>query len=318
MNAPSIPLQIGTDVSSNELVIACFHDVQAVVAIPNTASSIKRWLSKLPPGCTIGMEATGIYHRLLADMACAAGHTVYVLNPKEVAHYLRSLRARGKTDLLDARGIARFVANEADQLHPYVPPTASQRTISMLVGRRAQLKKAQAGISMSMGKDFAGDPAYQALVRQFALLIRQIDTRLAQLVAADTALEERRRLLQSISGVGPLISTVLATRLDRIRYANSDALVAAIGLDPRPRESGQYAGKRQLSKRGNPEERRLLYMAGISGSRTPAWRACYDKLLARGLSTTAAYCVIARKILRVAFAIWHSLRPFNPAMLGKA
>jgi len=311
-------LKIGVDVSSKELVIASFNDEQGVTHIGNTEASIKRWLAKLPAGSTVGMEATGIYHRLLAKLAFAAGHTVFVLNPKEVAHYLRSLRARGKTDVLDARGIARFVANETDQLHPYVPSTASQEAVSTLVGRRAQLVKARAGLRMSMDRDFATDSTYIALIKKFKEMIAQIDAQLRSLVAQDTALEARRKTLASIAGVGPLISAVLATRLNRTRYANSDALVAAIGYDPRPRESGQYTGKRQLSKRGNPEERRLLYLAGVSGSRTPAWRPVFDKLIAKGLSKTAAHCIIARKILRVAFAIWQSNEPFNPAMLGKA
>ncbi|MGH8532783.1 MAG: transposase [Gammaproteobacteria bacterium] len=34
-------------------------------------------------------------------------------------------------------------------------------------------------------------------------------------------------------------------------YPNRDAAVAAYGLDPRPKESGKFTGKRKLSKRGN-------------------------------------------------------------------
>lgn len=311
-------LKIGIDVSSKELVIARFADEQGVITIRNTEAGIKRWLGTLPAGCTIGMEATGTYHRLLANLAFAAGHTVFVLNPKEVAHYLRSLRARGKTDILDARGIARFVANEADQLHAYVPATPSQERVSTLVGRRAQLVKARAALKMSMQREFAKDATYCALMDNFEKMLAHIDGELRRLVAQDAALEARRKLLASIPGVGPLISAVLATRLSRVPYANSDALVAAIGYDPRPRQSGQYMGKRKLSKRGNPEERRLLYMAGVSGSGTAAWQPIYSKMLAKGFTITAARCIIARKILRVAFAIWQSNQPFNPAQIGNA
>jgi len=91
--------------------------------VANTASAIKAWLKTLPAGCRIGMEATGPYHRSLADLAVRAGHTVFVFNPAQVASYLRSLRSRGKTDVLDARGIARYVLNESVQCHSYVAPS---------------------------------------------------------------------------------------------------------------------------------------------------------------------------------------------------
>ncbi|MGH8469200.1 MAG: transposase [Gammaproteobacteria bacterium] len=99
---------------------------------------------------------------------------------------------------------------------------------------------------------------------------------------------------KSAAGVGPLISIALAQRFDRIAYPNSDAAVAAYGLDPRPKESGKFTGKRKLSKRGNPEERRLVYLAAVSGARTRAWQP-YFANLAKGLSKTAAYCALARK-----------------------
>jgi hypothetical protein len=63
---------------------------------------------------------------------------------------------------------------------------------------------------------------------------------------------------------------------------------------------------------------RLLYLAGVCASRSLAWRSSFDKLLAKGLPKTAVNCIVARKILRVTFAIWKSGIPFNPAMIGKA
>ncbi|AKF52631.1 Transposase [Pseudomonas syringae pv. syringae HS191] len=45
-----------------------------------------------------------------------------------------------------------------------------------------------------------------------------------------------------------------------------------LGLDLRVSKSGQSDGPRRLTKRGDPEARRLLHNAAMSGSRTPAWK----------------------------------------------
>lgn len=311
-------LSLGVDVSLSELVIAHFGDTEPILKITNNRAQIKRWLKTLPPACTLGMEATGTYHRLLADLAFAAGHTVYVLNPRDVARYLKSLRSRGKTDVLDARGIARYTRNEAETCHPYVPLTTQQLTITTLIQRRQKVVKSRAGLRMSFTDTTLCAKTLSKLMSAFDTLIADIDAQLKALLAADEALNARCKRLRTIQGVGPLVSAALSMRMSRVRYANSDALVAAVGLDPRPRESGKYIGKRCLSKHGNPEERRLLYLAAVSACRNPIWKAIKTKLLAKGLPSTAVYCIIARKILRIAFAVWNSNSQYDPNLVGKA
>lgn len=311
-------LSAGIDVSRDELVIAYADDRRSIEHVANTAAAIQRWLKSLPAGTRIGLEATGAYHRRVADLAVAAGHVVYVLNPREVAHYLQSLRSRGKTDVLDACGIARFVRNETAHCHPYIPPTALQRDITTLVQRRHQVMKNRTALRLSFNGIGDCTKAVKRLLVAFDELLADIDARLQALVSQDERLAAGRARLATISGIGPLVSTALAVRLSRIDYATSDALVAALGLDPRPKESGQFKGRRHLSKRGNPEERRLICMAAMCASRTTIWRPILDRLLAKGHPKTAAYCIIARKLLRISLAIWKSGGIYQPQLVGRA
>jgi len=307
---------IGADIGSVEIVLACNDASRPTATIANEKKAIDRWLKTLPQGSSIGMEATGRYHRRLADQAAALGLTVYVLNPKDVAYYARALGQRGKTDRLDAQTIARYVAREGKDLHPYCPPTAAQRDIATLLQQRATWVKHAVALEQSLSDVACLQREAQRAITAIRDLIAAIECKLKAQIAANQALEARRKRLQSIAGVGPLVSIALAQRFDRIAYPNSDAAVAAYGLDPRPKESGQFVGKRKLSKRGNPEERRLVYLAAMSAARTQAWKPYFAKLLAKGLSKTAAYCALARKIIRVAFAIWNSNATFNPELLG--
>lgn len=311
-----ISTDIGVDVSKDELVVATYGQ-EPVVCLANRPAAIHRWLKELPPGCRIGMEATSTYHVQLAERAYAAGHCVYVFNPRQISRYLGSLRQRGKTDLLDARGIARFVHNETDQAHPFVPPTAEQRGIARLVRRRHLLVKQRAALLQSSHGEPWLQQALQPLLAEYRKLLSTLDVELERLLAQTPRLAEQRRLLQSIMGIGPLVSIALSQHLSQTDYRRSDALVAAFGLDPRPRESGCYQGNRKLSKQGHPEYRRLLYLAAQGACRAGLWQSERAAWLARGLSKTAVNCIIARKLLRIAFAVWRSGIPFDRNRIGQ-
>lgn len=42
------------------------------------------------------------------------------------------------------------------------------------------------------------------------------------------------------------------------------------------------------------------------------WRPYYETQLAKGLSATAATVILARKMVRIAFALYKQDRPFDP------
>jgi len=310
---------IGVDVGSKELAAATADAVTLdtpVTRMANTEAAITRWLRTLPPGCRIGMEATGRYHQRLAELAWRAGHVVYVFNPAKVAKYLGALRSRAKTDVLDARGIARYVLNESAGCHPYVPPSPFHAQLARLIQRRHQIIKHRDSLRMSL-VDLPGcQAATKALKDAFKRLLAAVDAQIEATFRSDALLQARRRRLRSILGFGPLVSAAVTARLSRTPYANSDAVVAAFGMDLRVRDSGQFRGQRKLSKQGNAEERRLIYMAAVSACNNPLFRALRDKLLAKGRTAIQAHCTIARKLLRIAFAVWTSDRPFNPSLVG--
>src|ERR1700675_1178548 len=109
---------LGIDASQRTLVIARY-EAAGVAELTNTVAAIQRWLAPLPVPCALGIESTGRLHTTLVTLATAAGHTVYLLNPRDVHFYARALGRRAKTDRVDAQLIARYVAQEHAQLHPF-------------------------------------------------------------------------------------------------------------------------------------------------------------------------------------------------------
>jgi transposase len=305
-------LDLGADVDSRFIMVACAAHSFASKKIANERAAIRAWLRGLPGGSRLGMESTGGYHELLADTAQKAGLEVFVINPRDLRRYAEGVGRRGKTDRTDAELIARYVAKEHAELHAYVAPSKAQRTLTRLIARRAKLVVVKGTLTQSL----RGLASVQGEVKQLLSHIDRVIARLEvlmqrtleQLPAAHRAAEK----ILTVPGFGTLSSTCLGHSFTRLPYASGDAVVAHTGLDPRPDDSGKRRGRRRLSKRGPAEERRLLFNCARSAARMKLWRPYYEMQLAKGLSATAATVVLARKMVRIAFALYKQDRPFDP------
>lgn len=144
--------------------------------------------------------------------------------------------------------------------------------------------------------------------------IAQLDRQLAATIQADSASQQAFARITSVPGLGLVCGALLVMLFGRLQERSADALIAFTGLDPRANDSGKKTGQRRLSKRGWPEIRRLLYAAAMSAARTKTWNAFYRAQRDKGLSTTAALIVLARKLLRVAFSLFKQQANFDPAL----
>ncbi len=317
MQTPARALNIGVDVAKDEIVVACSEGSFPVRQVANQRIAVLAFLKSLPAGSRIGLESTGSYHELFADAAHQLGFLVFLLNPKDTRHYAKAVGLRGKTDRVDAELIARMIAHEHGKLHPWIPPTPQQREIDRLIKRRATLISVRGAVQMSLHELDGFAPDLKVLRTRFNQLIARIDLRVKALVEASPERKQNFTRLCTIAGVGPVVGTALVNTLERVPLKSADAFVAFTGLDPRPDDSGQHRGKRRLSKRGPSELRRLLYLAALSGVKTKTWRPFYEHYRAKGLSSTAALVIIARRIVRTAWSIYTHKTQFDPERLTK-
>lgn len=310
-------LNIGVDVAKDAVVVACAAQSFPAHSIANQRAPLLAWLKSLPAGSRIGLESTGAYHELLADLAHAQGHTVFLLNPLDTKHYASAMGRRAKTDRVDAELIAHLIAQEHARLRPYTPPTADQRRLDRLLKRRAKLTGIKGALRLTMRNLDGFAVELGAVLRKLDALIARIDDTLAAIVARSPQYAETQQRLQTIVGVGPLVGAALTNTLERVPFRNADALVAFIGYDPRANDSGHKAGRRRLSKRGSGELRRLLFNAAMSAVKTKTWKPIYEHYRAKGWSTTASLVIIARKIARAAWSIHHYHSTFTPERITK-
>jgi transposase len=296
---PSAPGIFGVDVASQHLDVAT-HGRLGVLRIGNTDAAIAKWLCTLPAGSIVALESTGRYHERLALAAHARGLVVYLLNPRDVRHYARAMGVRGKTDRPGAQILARYAQREASELRAWTPPSAELRRLDELVRRRGTMVKHLTAIKQSAADCAEMQDPVAPLLSEFDKVIDALDTQIAQ-AAADLSLDsEDFEHITSVPGIGLLSGSVLLGLFQRLADRGADAVIAFLGFDPRPMDSGQKIGQRRLSKRGPAEWRRLLFNAAMSASRT------------------AALVVLARKLVRVAFGLFKSQSHFDPSKVARA
>ena len=307
---------IGVDVAKAELVIRQSWSSN-LVTLSNERKAVDSYLKALSGPVYLAVEATNIFHVLLVERAHALGHTVYVIDGFRLNRYRESIGGRAKTDASDAALLLRYLTHEQADLRPWTPPPAGYVTVQRLLRRRAVLVKAQTTLRQSLQCLPELKTSTRAMLAKMAHLQRLIDQRVQQALLRQGWKADARRC-EGIEGIGPVTGAALTLIFHRGAFTSADAYIAFIGMDVRVRESGTFSGRRKLTKKGDPELRRLLYMAAMTACRSSTWKPFYARALARGLSRIQALVALGRKLARIAFALLKSQADYEPRLPHKA
>ena len=111
----------------------------------------------------------------------------------------------------------------------------------------------------------AYDPTSRLLVEQAVAALKGLNQVLYQILAQIRELAEKRPeydAVRAMSGVGDILAPLLVAEVgDPRRYHSADALIACIGIDVPPYESGQFkASERKITRKGSKQLRKLGYL----------------------------------------------------------
>jgi len=298
-------ITLGIDVAKDQHLIYNWQTEQTT-RLPNRSGDIRAWLKTLHGPVRIAIEPTSHYHLVMVDEALKLGHEVYLINPRQLAHYRKAVNMRHKTDPLDAQLLARYLEHEADQLRPFQPRDPRAQRLWRLVLHRATVVKSQQQLQQSFADV---QVSVRGVISQFKDLLVRIDRQILTLIRELGWWPDYQHCL-SIPGIGSANASALVAAYHRGSFASSDAFVSYLGLDVRIRESGYFTGKRKLTKLGEPELRRLLFCASHPARHYPRFAEYYQKQLDKGLSRIAARVILARKLARIAFTLMRNGETF--------
>ena len=156
---------------------------------------------------------------------------------------------------------------------------------------------------------------FHLLSAQWQYFNEQIDNITNELCSLSKA-QPDYELLNSIPGVGPIVSSVfIASVGDVAHFKNGRQLAAWLGLTPKQYSSGETNFMGKMSKRGNVNLRKML----IHGARTVInWCKGKDDQLSRWLQRLLEHkhackvvVALANKMARMAWAILTHRKPFD-------
>ena len=241
-------------------------------------------------------EATGGYESQMAYCLHQKGLRVSVVNPRPVRDLAKGLNKLAKTDAIDAWAIAQY--GLIVQPAATVFASALEQDLKSLVTRRTQLVEIMSA-EKNRAKQLHG-PAKDEVTEHIDWLaerIKQLDKQIEQLSASTQQWREKRELLQSPKGIGPVISASLLVLLPELGELNRRQITALVGLAPFNRDSGRHQGKRTIWG-GRAAVRTLLYLGTLSALRyNPPIRAYYKHLKEKGKAPKVAIVACMRKIL---------------------
>lgn len=319
----SLPVSVGIDVAKETLVVCVrFMDTEKILTVPNTVhgiTALKRTLKHC--SCPLIMESTGRCHLLSAFLLQEAGYDVRVVNPLQAKRYMSASIRKIKSDRTDAAALAQMGITEQALPEPF---QLGKREIQIRqkMGLLASLERQMQSLSQTLKhyRKFQKELDIPASEAETALLclaeeLSQQKELLAEEIAASVGEEEAmrkdRELACSIPGISELSGSLLVHCLSR-KCVSAKQWIAFVGFDVSVRESGQWKGRGKLSKRGNAYLRKKLFQAAWGAAMNhPSFRAYYDRLKAEGSSHREAVVIIARKLLRILFAVLQSGHPFS-------
>lgn len=305
----------GVDISKD--VFDVFGSLTGHCQFKNTEVGFKSFVKALPKNVVVVMEATGYYHYRLAQFLDTNGVAVSVVNPLSVKRFIQMKLAKVKTDKSDSKAICEYAQMNDVPLYSAITDVQAE-CLQLFRLLDNYLKKRTATKNKMHGEETLGIPSsfvYRSLKRDLKHLkneVQAIEARLLKLVKEDQ--QEQLTLLKSIPGMGEKTALFLIVSTDGFsKFERAGQLCSYVGITPTIRESGSSVrGRSRISKVGNKKLRNLLFLCAFSACKyNKACREIYERIVAKGKSKKLALIAVANKLLKQAFAIVKSGRPYD-------
>lgn len=299
MNAPE-DVVVGIDVAKATLDVAVRPSGE-VRQLSNEAAGIAEvveWLQRVRPQLIV-LEATGGYEAPLVAALGLASLPVAVVNPRQVRDFARATGRLAKTDRLDAQVLAHF--GQAVRPAPRPLPDEAAQALAALVERRRQVVAMRTAEENRLGTTRVTTvrTRIQAHLQWLETDLQEIDDDLRQRLRTSPLWREQDDLLQSVPGIGPILSLTLLAELPELGRLSSGQIAALVGVAPLNRDSGTLRGRRAVWG-GRRAVRTALYMGTLRATRcNPTIRAFYARLLAAGKAKKVALVACMHKLLTI-------------------
>jgi transposase len=291
-------LFVGIDVAKDKLDLAR-SDSKTPLTFENTTDGIGQIVQLLRAArpTIIVIEATGGLERALLDALLDADLPVALANPSHVRHLAKGLGILAKTDRIDAFVLVEYARLASPRLA--VKRSANQAELEALVTCRRQLTHVRTEQTNRRART-SSKSAIKSIDAVLATINKQIEKlngQIRKLIDSDDDFNSIDKILQSVPGVGGVLSSTLLAELSELGSSDRRSISALVGVAPFNHDSGLLKGKRSI-RGGRASVRSALYMATIAATRfNPVIKAFYQRLQAAGKLNKVAIVACMRKLV---------------------
>lgn len=290
---------VGVDVSKDLLDVKVLpsNETQQFSNDDAEISKLIKFLKKIDPALIV-FESTGGLEMPAVSSLIENHLPVVIINPRQVRDFAKATGKLAKTDLIDADTIARF----ARDIRPQVRPIKDEHTqlLSALNARRRQIVDmlvAEKNRLHTAPK--SNRKSIQAHIQWLERSLKDINNDIDKTIKKSPMWRENDKILQSFTGVGPVVSASLLCDLPELGTLNRKKIATLVGVAPLNCDSGRFRGRRRI-KGGRANVRRKLYMAAVASIRhNPLMKDFYDRLIDAGKPPKLVLTACMRKILTI-------------------
>ncbi len=307
----------GIDISSKTLDI-CKKEAgkNEFYTIENEVSAIKKFFKKQivqNAEILVGMENTGRYNWNLYEVLESFDFKIYVINP---LHLKKSLGlVRGKNDKIDAERIAWFTEKNQEELLVWKPSSEVMKKIKVLFSERNSKVKLKAALlkqrqnytqtkSLKLDKQLLklNEKETKMLSEHIAFLENEIEN----LINSDEDLRGKKETIQSIPGVGKVLSWMMIAKTEGFTKINEARKMACYaGVVPFENQSGtSLRHKPKVSYFADKSLKSVLHLAAMSAIRLENdLRVYYQRKVKEGKNKMLVLNAVRNKIVHRIFAL---------------
>jgi len=326
-----VPQIIGADISKKNIDFACSL-TKKNFRISNDDDGFKAlstWISEHGidrSRLRVVMEHTGTYSYRFEQFLHSQSLPFAKVSALAIKRSMGLVR--GKTDKQDAKRIARYGMEKADQLVLAQPVAEGLQRLQMLysirerfIRNRASMKTAVKEMQGAFGlKDTDSLIATQLkMIKSFDQQIENLEAQISDIVKADKSMDQNYQLVQTIKGVGKVLALATIVKTQNFtRFTDARKFACFCGTAPFENTSGtSIKGGTRVSHLADKGMKTLLDLAAKSAIRyDPELKQYYCRRTAAGKPKMSTINVVRNKLLYRIFAVVKRQTPFEPLSIA--
>jgi transposase len=320
---------IGIDVSKDTLELKFKELFQEEVKIKGSAKfdntpsgfiKLLEWCNKREKGKNkvYVLEATGVYHEDLLYFLHKEGKNVCVELPQLIKYFAKSKGVKTKNDKVDSGVIADYGIER--QLRFWQPPGEEFKNLRDLSREHSTLTEAKSIVENRLhaakhahSKDPKIINRFYEQIEFYKNLLTEIESDIKTVLKKDKVLSVKVKNIVTIKGIGILTAVKIISETGGFYlFKNINQLISYSGLDVMENQSGDYTGKTRISKKGNSNLRKALYMPALSAIQHNDKMKIFNKrIMGTHVYKKQGIVAVMRKLLILVYTLWKKDEQYN-------